>query len=189
MKKRNMRKKKEQIIRYESDGISESRMIEIQAEAYYRAMKKIEQDKENLREQLSEKKKDKWWVNILLFLNMTFFPWKINKKLNANNQNYDVILVVFVSEALIIVGTLMWLFGIIDVIIGIYKFLKLGINGTLILGCIFDLSLVFLGSLFIPAGIGFSKELDSNKIYAYSASIIALVSCVVSIIAVIKTIT
>ncbi len=33
------------------------------------------------------------------------------------------------------------------------------------------------------AGGEFEKETDSNKIYAYSASIIALVSCIVSIIA------
>lgn len=38
-------------------------------------------------------------------------------------------------------------------------------------------------SIFILAGGAFEKETDSNKIYAYSASIIALVSCIVSILA------
>ena len=43
--------------------------------------------------------------------------------------------------------------------------------------------LLLLGSIFILAGGEFEKETDSNKIYSYSASIIALVSCIVSIIA------
>lgn len=43
--------------------------------------------------------------------------------------------------------------------------------------------LLALGSMFILAGGEFEKEIDSNKIYAYSASIIALVSCIVSIFA------
>lgn len=43
-----------------------------------------------------------------------------------------------------------------------------------------------LGSIFILAGSAFSKEIDSNKIYAYSASVIALISCMISIIALLK---
>lgn len=42
---------------------------------------------------------------------------------------------------------------------------------------------LFLGSTFVLAGEEFGKETDSNKIYAYSASIIALISSVVGIIA------
>ena len=50
----------------------------------------------------------------------------------------------------------------------------------------FSLVLLPLGSIFILAGGEFEKETDNNKIYAYSASIIALVSCIVSIIALLK---
>lgn len=42
---------------------------------------------------------------------------------------------------------------------------------------------ILFGSTFVLAGGEFEKETDSNKIYAYSASIIALISCIVSIIA------
>lgn len=39
-----------------------------------------------------------------------------------------------------------------------------------------------IGSVFVLASETFKKETDSNKIYAYSGSIIALIGCVISII-------
>lgn len=42
-------------------------MIEIQAEAYYRALKRIETEKTKTNEQKSEKKKYKWYENIFLY--------------------------------------------------------------------------------------------------------------------------
>lgn len=44
------------------------------------------------------------------------------------------------------------------------------------------LILLFLGSAFILSGKAFEKETDSTKIYAYSASIYALISCIAAII-------
>lgn len=41
---------------------------------------------------------------------------------------------------------------------------------------------MMIGSILFLGGKEFSKENDSNKIYAYSACIIALISCVVGII-------
>ncbi len=45
MKKRIYKKKKGQIIRGKSNNISREQMIEIQTEAYYRALKKIQNEK------------------------------------------------------------------------------------------------------------------------------------------------
>lgn len=42
--------------------------------------------------------------------------------------------------------------------------------------------MIEVGSVFIVAGNEFSKVTDSNKIYAYSASILAVISCIVAII-------
>lgn len=42
--------------------------------------------------------------------------------------------------------------------------------------------LLVLGSAFILAGKAFERETESNKIYAYSASIFALISCIITII-------
>lgn len=73
-------KNKEQILKYESSNISQEKMIEIQAEAYYRALKRIEAEKTKDDEQKHEKKKYKWYENILFVVNVLFWPWKINNK-------------------------------------------------------------------------------------------------------------
>ena len=65
-------------------------MIDIQAEAYYRALMKVEKEKndkvnkkneENKKnEQNEQKKKHKLYQEILFVINVVFWPWKINKK-------------------------------------------------------------------------------------------------------------
>ena len=81
------------------------------------------------------------------------------------------------------IGVLAWFFGIFYFGYNVYqlivgKFDLSNLNSTLIgiLG-------MMIGSILLLGGKEFSKENDSNKIYAYSASIIALISCVVGIIA------
>lgn len=56
------------------------------------------------------------------------------------------------------------------------------INNILGIGAI-ALVLVLLGNIIILAGGEFEKETDSNKIYTYSESAVASVSCIASIIA------
>lgn len=58
-----------------------------------------------------------------------------------------------------------------------------GVNNEIIGVGSFSLVILLFGSIFILAAGVFEKETDSNKIYAYSASVIALVSCIVSIVA------
>ena len=80
----------------------------------------------------------------------------------------------------------MWLVGLIGLGTDIYSLIiRRAANDFWGTGSI-SLVLLPLGSIFILAGGEFEKETDSNKIYAYSASIIALVSCIVSIIALLK---
>lgn len=49
-----------------------------------------------------------------------------------------------------------------------------------------SLFVFIMGSLMVLSGRAFREEQDSMKIYAYSASIIALISCVVSIVALLR---
>lgn len=158
--------------------LSGERMIEIHAEAYYRALKRLEQE----RDKKEEKQKRKWNENVFLLLNILFCPWKISKSFKINKQIYDNILVVVVSEMLIIFGTLTWLLGSIKAACGIIGMVKGSFSNAIMNFSIGACSWI-LGSMFILAGSEFEKESDSNKIYAYSACILALVSCVVSIIA------
>ena len=184
MRKRNKKKPKDQIVKCEYKSISQDCMIEIQAEAYYKALKRIEQEKSELEVSVRNKKVTKWYIDILLVLNIFFWPWRINKYFRINDQIYDNILVAFVSAILQGIGCTMWLLGMITTIYCVYQMITVGLSVILIIAFAITILILFIGSTFVISGDKFSQELDSSKIYAYSASIIALISCVVSIIAI-----
>lgn len=186
MRKKYRKKPREQIIKYKNNNISQENMIEIHAEAYYRALKKIEQEKTNHQEQKQERTKYTWYMELLLMLNLVLFPWKISKKFNINNQIYDSVLVFFVSMALCPIGMIVWILGAYEIIQVIKELTKVGISYALVIRFGIGLVCLVLGSIFVLAGKTFSEEEDSNKIYAYSASIIAMLSFAVSIITLVK---
>ena len=183
MSRRKTKKQKQQIVKYESSNISQEQMIEIQAEAYYRALKRIEDEKSKEDEQKPEIPKKKWHERILFFLNVCLWPWKINKRFNVSNRIYDSIPVMFVSFVLRLTGGIMWLVGMVGLVTAVYNLIVYRIFKDIVGAGPFSLVILLLGAIFILAADAFEKETDSNKIYAYSASIIALVSCIVSIIA------
>ena len=171
------------IVKYESNNISQEQMIEIQAEAYYRALKRIEDEKSKKDEQKPERRKYKWYKEVLFCINVFFWSWKISKRFSVSNKIYDSIPVMFVSGVLRFVGGFLWLAGLVGLGAEVYSLLISKIISNYLVTCSISLVLLSLGSIFILAGGSFEKETDSNKIYAYSASIIALVSCIVSILA------
>jgi len=183
MSRRKTKKQKQQIVKYESSNISQEQMIEIQAEAYYRALKRIEDEKSKEDEQKPEIPKKKWHERILFFLNVCLWPWKINKRFNVSNRIYDSIPVMFVSFVLRLTGGIMWFVGMVGLVTAVYNLIVYRVFKDIVGAGPFSLVILLLGAIFILAADAFEKETDSNKIYAYSASIIALVSCIVSIIA------
>lgn len=183
MSRRKTKKQKQHIVKYESNNISQEQMIEIQAEAYYRALKRIEDEKSKEDEQKPEIPKKKWHERILFFLNVCLWPWKINKRFNVSNRIYDSIPVMFVSFVLRLTGGIMWLVGMVGLVTAVYNLIVYRVFKDIVGVGPFSLVILLLGAIFILAADAFEKETDSNKIYAYSASIIALVSCIVSIIA------
>lgn len=183
MSRRKTKKQKQHIVKYESNNISQEQMIEIQAEAYYRALKRIEDEKSKEDEQKPEIPKKKWHERILFFLNVCLWPWKINKRFNVSNRIYDSIPVMFVSFVLRLTGGIMWLVGMVGLVTAVYNLIVYRVFKDIVGVGPFSLVILLLGAISILAADAFEKETDSNKIYAYSASIIALVSCIVSIIA------
>lgn len=166
-------------------SVTQEQMIAIHEEAYYRAIKRL-QDEGKQAEREIPKKKNKWYENIFFFMNVFFSPWKICKKFTINNTIYDSVLVFFVSLILTTVGGFMWLVGLIGTGWQTYRLL---IRKNIIEFELLVLMVVatMFGSFFILAGKQFEEETDSAKIYAYSASIIALVSCIVAVIALFLT--
>lgn len=160
-------------------------LIKIHEEAYYRAIKRLngEQGKGEDNKKVEEKRK--WYEETFFILNIIFCPWKINTRFQVNNQIYDGILVFFVSFILEASGTIVWGAGFLaaarKIIMQMEEGLYFRIIETVVLGA---LAMIF-GSLLILSGKEFSKVTDSNKIYAYSSSLIALISCVIALISVI----
>lgn len=185
MSKRKRKNVKEQAAKYECDYnfLSLNQMIDIQAEAYYRAIKKIELEKavENIPNY--DKKLLKWYDFVLLILNVLFFPWKINKKFSISDRIYDNILTLTVSIILHGIGGILWIIGLCTFGYNVYEVIINGITFTFLILLIIALLLFLFGSMFILAGDKFIQEDDSYKIHAYSASVIALMSCIISIVA------
>lgn len=182
MGNRKTKKLMKQIEKNKLNNVLQDQMIEIHTEAYYRALKRIEQEKE----QTQDKKKEKWYVKLLFMLNVVLWPWKINKRFSINKRLYDSLLVLFVTGVLQLVGFLLWFFGGLASIVEICQMVKGGITSAAITTFSIVLFMLVLGSTFVLAGKEFNKETDSNKIYAFSACVIALISCVVAIITLIK---
>ena len=169
-----------------SNEISKEELIEIQTEAYYKALKRIEDEKKGkLQKESTQKKKYTWIQNILFLINVLFWPWKINITSKVNNRMYDGILVLFVSMILYFLGFVAWILGLVMLGYNIYCVCTTKLMNENVYTISIGMLTQMFGSMFILAGKEFGKETDSNKIYGYSASIIAMISCVIAFVALI----
>lgn len=169
-------------IQSEYTNMSEEKMIEIQAEAYYRAMKRIEEEKE--KQESPQKTKRSVCETILYLLCFTVCPRTASKRFELKNS-YDSLLVIIISGAFFLVGYFLRLAGVISIVISCFPNVPLGsiLERFQFVGI--GLIALLYGSIFVIAGDEFSGEKNSNKIYGYSASIIALAGCVISVIAIV----
>lgn len=179
-KKRKAQKKNIQIneiTKISMQEVDEEKWVCMQAEAYYRAMKRIEAEKD---EKLLETLPDKNFLKQLLYiLNFIFWPFKISEKVKFKKGVYNLPIIFAVSVTMWIVGFWAWIFGLL----GMVYFIITGnfLSNIVIISICF---LIFLiGSMLIVAVQDFEKEEDSNKIYAFSGAFLALASLCVSIVA------
>ena len=112
-----------------------------------------------------------------MFINIVFFPWVILGKKKMNKQIYDELLVIPISSLLQVGGTITWITGAVGIFLMIAQKIPFTINL-----CLIFMFIMLISSMMIVSGKAFGEENDSTKIYAYSASLIALISCVVSIV-------
>lgn len=182
MNKRRCKNRGKQNIKDEVKFFSKDEMIEIQAEAYYRALKKLELEKN---QQSTPQKNYKWSEKLLLIINMIVFPWRIIKKDQVSSKIYDSILVFIVSYTLMGIGSVLWLLGVIAVVNALRNLLYISLS-KVIYSILLGIVCIFFGSLTVVSGKKFEDELDSNRIYAFSASIFALISCIAGILAILK---
>lgn len=165
--------------------LSKNEWIEIHEEAYYRAMKRLQDEKNS--EKLMKHEKEKWYANLLFVLNLLFLPWKETRFMKLKNHVYDNILVMVVSLVLEVAGIFLWLSGLIGSIILIITLIVGGFVPIVLEGLLVCFLIWVMGSCFSICGKEFGKEQDSNRIYAYSSCIIALAGCIISLIALLQT--
>lgn len=165
---------------------TKSEMIDIHEEAYYRALKRMEKEKNKESERKAEERKDKWYDILLFALNFLFFPWKETRFMRIRSNAYDSLLIVIVSFMLNLIGFCLWFVGLFGMGYGIALMALKRLTNTIVTEILMSILGVVLGSIFIISGKEFGKEKDSNRIYAYSGCIIALVSCIISLVALSK---
>ena len=169
--------------------LDEQKLIHAIVEAYQiiDAKKKLDNEVDAKRkDNKKEDDKEKWYMKVLFMLNVIFFPWRISKRFAINQQIYDGILVIFVYVILGLLGMIAWVTGLFAIVNGIILLCEGAMFVQIIEMLGVGILLMMFGSFFTLAGREFSKVSDSNKIYAYSASIIALISCVITVIALVK---
>lgn len=121
----------------------------------------------------------------MFILNVLLFPFKINKHFKYNKRIHDDLLTIIISMILTIAGSVMWFLGVVGLIYGwnyLYDF-----DLSVVLFLIICVNVILMGSVFHLAGTTFGEERDSNKIYAFSACILALVSCILSLVSILKS--
>ena len=179
--KKHNKKQNEPIVQCINANISQEKMIDIQAEAYYIALKKIEE--ENKHKELNKTTQYKWYEKIFLILNIYLFPIHISKKFSINKYIYETAYVLIISSLIRSIGTIGWIIGIYNFIFKtMCAIIENGMNIETIYTILFSICFVVFGSILIISANVFEKEEDSNRIYAYSASILALFSFCISVL-------
>lgn len=156
--------------------VDEEKWICMQAEAYYRALKRIEAQKEIKNPESSVQLTRK--EQILYIINFFFFPFKIFGKVKLKKEIYNLSIVFATSFIMELVGTAAWLGGLCGIP---YLILKGELPFDIAIIAM-GILLIFIGSMLIIGVRSFEKEEDSNKIYAFTASFLALASLCVSIV-------
>ena len=166
----------------QKDDITKEELIDIYAEAYYKALKRIENESKSENESEHKAKNYKKYERVQYFLNVLFFPWRIRKKFKLKDNIYDNMLTLIISLIMYGIGGVLQLISLVGVIGIISGIGKLQVTALLWIGVIVIYCL-FFASVIIISAKQFSKEKDSNKIYAVSSIIIALISCIISTVA------
>ncbi|MEA4893966.1 MAG: hypothetical protein VB064_01750 [Oscillospiraceae bacterium] len=154
--------------------------VNIQAEAYYRALKRIESEKhsqDQIPDAVPLSRKDK----VRFFINIFFRPKKLKIK---KGHLADSLLLIVVTMILDLIGFLLRLIAVFLFAYSIYSFVMFPAQVTIsILYIVISILLAFLGGVFIASSVEIENGRDYNKLYAYSASIMSVLAVIIAAIA------
>lgn len=171
-----------------SKDIPNEKLVEIIGEAVYNAMIRFEANK--MQKEKQEKKgviksMRELLVSIFYAIRMVAFPFALPKKYKIRKNAYGLALAAFISLALELMGLLGWGTGIAILISCFVTFIR---SGQALSGFEILLAIVLLawGTILWISGKSFASEENSEHIYSYSACIIAIISCLLSFLALVK---
>ena len=157
--------------------------IKLYAEALYLALKKYDEESKansyNIIKDTDEKEKSR---QVRTALRIVFLPFLSNKKIITQGKIYIELLGCIVSIVISLLGWIIWLAGILVIIASSVNINNIGLFRTLIF-VFMGIVLLVIGGSTIFAGRKLEEEGDSTDIYAYTSSIIALLSFILAIIA------
>ena len=115
---------------------------DIYAEAYYKALKRIENESRSENEPEHKVKDYKKYEWVQYFLNVLFFPWRIRKKFKLKDNIYDNMLTLIISLIMYGIGAVLQLIslvGVIGIISGIGKLQVTALLwiGVIVIYCLF----------------------------------------------------
>lgn len=187
-KRKRLRRKdieKKEIYTYQGCNFSKEEMIEIYSEAYYRAAKRLEAENSAKKEDNATKTKRSVMDKLLYFANIIFFPFHIHKRFKGKGKYADSIIVMVLAWLFMFVGISLWLSSWICIIR-----VLVDTNKNLFQKCyeiMLYIFLIFFGTIFYQAEKEISNEQDSYKLYAYTSSLMAIISVIIAIVALVMT--
>lgn len=182
-KNSHKKKDKEDIGNVKLLDLSEDRLIDIQEEAYYRALKRIEEEKQKA-DIVTFETKEKSYPRWKLALNITFFPIKISKKYTVSDKLYENVLSSIISTVVETLGLILWIIGMYIIVRCMLRIIRaINIIGSM-KEIVLAIPICFLAGTLVQAGRVFYKETDSNKIYAFSSNVIGIFGCIIAVAAI-----
>lgn len=180
-KKRGRENRPQDIIK--TRNFSSIDYVEIQSEAYYRALKRIEKERNETkrlhRQGLGKERHSKKEIACLI-LNFAFRPRHLQKISKTNIA--DSLLNIIMASFFLLIGYSMRILGFIVAVYTIYESFSSGVTMK-ILYIVWCVAVLILGGFFIAASIEIENEKNYEKLYTYSASIMAVFAVIISSVA------
>ena len=171
--------------------LKEKKLLKIQERASYNALKQFEKELmeaarrkeketqlEISREKEKEEKRDRRFY-LKYCLAFYLCPWLAYKYFNKNKQLYEDVIVAVITIFLEVIGSFGWLGAIVGIISRVIMcFRKHELKPLAPIGIFFIILLISV--LLIIIGKRFSEERDSEKIYLFATTIMAILSFMVA---------
>ncbi|MHC1694123.1 MAG: hypothetical protein AB9835_02365 [Eubacteriales bacterium] len=183
MKKKN-RQKKTPSITHEYK-YTKNELIEIHKEAYYQAMMQINKEQTAI---IKETYSPSWRQVLYLIVSVFFFPRHIKIK-NVQLNIADSLLSALTTSSLNIIGYFLRFISLCFFVMGGYNLIKN--HGRFESYYYFILLWIMfksIGGYFCASSKELEKERDSNRIYAYTSSIMGILAVIFALISVIISI-